>query len=45
MYSETTRLYDENSMPQGSELWLKFRRKYGTASEAASSCEVRGTAV
>ena len=40
MYSETTRLYTDESMPQGSELWLKFRRKYGTASEAASAMGV-----
>lgn len=30
----------EEDMPQGSDLWLETRKKYGTASEAASACEV-----
>jgi len=33
------RISDED-LPQGSELWLETRKKYGTASEAASACEV-----
>ena len=32
--------YTEEQLPQGSEEWLKIRKDYGTASEAASACEV-----
>ena len=30
----------DTDLPQGSEIWLETRRKYGTASEAASAMEV-----
>lgn len=30
----------EEELPQGSQEWLDTRKKYGTASEAASACEV-----
>jgi len=33
-------MYTDEELPQGSEEWLKLRKDYGTASEAASACEV-----
>jgi putative phage-type endonuclease len=33
------KLSDED-LPQGSQIWLDTRKKYGTASEAAAACEV-----
>ena len=33
-------IYTDEELPQGSEEWLKIRKEYGTASEAASACEV-----
>jgi len=30
----------EEDLPQGSQIWLDTRKKYGTASEAAAACEV-----
>jgi putative phage-type endonuclease len=32
--------YDDTLLPQGSDLWLETRRKYGTASEAAAAMGV-----
>ncbi len=32
--------YTDEELPQGSKEWLEVRRGYGTASEAASACEV-----
>lgn len=34
------KVYKEEDLKQGSEEWLNLRRKYGTASEASSACEV-----
>lgn len=32
--------YSEYDLPQGSDEWLAVRKKHGTASEAASACEI-----
>jgi putative phage-type endonuclease len=32
--------YDDTLLPQGSDLWLETRRKYGTASEASAAMSV-----
>jgi len=34
------KIYSESDLPQGSPEWLEVRKKHGTASEAASACEV-----
>ena len=34
------KIYSEKDLPQGSEEWLDVRRNHGTASEAASACEI-----
>ena len=36
----TIKTMKDTDLPQGSEIWLETRRKYGTASEAASAMEV-----
>ena len=36
----TIKTVKDTDLPQGSEIWLETRRKYGTASEAASAMEV-----